>query len=37
MGSELQSGIDEVSYSLEMKELKEFEVSKEYFMKELNG
>ena len=37
MGSELQPGIDEVSYSLEMKQLKEFEVSKEYFMKELNG
>ena len=37
MGSELQSGIDEVSYSLEMKQLKEFEVSKEYIIKELNG
>ena len=37
MGSELNPGIDEVSYSLEMKQLKEFEVSKDYIIKELNG
>ena len=37
MGSELQAGIDEVSYSLDINLIKEFEISRKDLIKELYG